>query len=161
MSAGAVVTLTGPSSYPNAGKVPGTHPIWISATIATTHIDHNDDSILMGVPLPDVAYIRNAAGVFVARWTDLDTNAVETLDFDLGFGGSDGVLDYTFINNGTASEDTGVAENSQLTAQDPWISIGGLYVIMEVITAAATPAAGTVQIGFEYTENVIEHAFAA
>jgi hypothetical protein len=160
MAAGAVATLTGPPSFPSAGSDRGTNPVWISASIVTTHIDHADDSILLAGPMPTVAYIKNAAGVFVARWTDLDTNAVETLDFDLGFGGSDGVLDFTFINNGTASEDAGVAENAQLAAQDPWIDVGGLYLIMEVIAVAATPAAGTVQVGFEYTQNVINHAFA-
>ena len=157
---GAVATLTGPPSFPNAGFTPGTHPVWISASIATTQIDHNDDSILLAGPMPDVAYIKNAPGVFVARWTDLDTNATETLDFDLGFGGSDGVLDHTFINNGTASEDAGVAASAQIAARDPWIDIGGLYVIMEVIVKAATPDTGTVQVGFEYTQNVLATAFA-
>jgi hypothetical protein len=108
----------------------------------------------LSAQLPAVAYIKNAAGVFIARWTDMDSHATETLDFDLGFGGADGVLDFTMINNGTASEDAGVGASAQIAAQDPWIDIGGLYVVMEVIAVAATPVAGTVQVAFEYTQNV-------
>lgn len=154
MAAGAVLTLTGPPSFPNASADRGSNPVWISCSIPTTAIDHADDSILLAGPMPAVAYIKNAAGVFCARWTDMDSNATETLDFDLGFGGVDGVLDFTFINNGTAVEDAGVGESAQIAAQDPWIDIGGLYVIMEIIAVSATPVAGTVQVAFEYTQNV-------
>lgn len=154
MAAGAVLSLTGPPSFPNAGYDRGTNPVWISCSIPTTAIDHADDSILLAGPLPAVAYIKNASGVFCATWTDMDTNATETLDFDLGFGGADGVLDYTFMNNGTAVEDAGSGESAHISGEDPWIDVGGLYVIMEVIAVSATPAAGTVQVGFEYTQNV-------
>jgi hypothetical protein len=154
MAAGATLALTGPTSFPHSGADRGTCPVWISATIPTTAIDHEDDNILLSAQLPAVAYIKNAAGVFIARWTDMDSHATETLDFDLGFGGADGVLDFTMINNGTASEDAGVGASAQIAAQDPWIDIGGLYVVMEVIAVAATPVAGTVQVAFEYTQNV-------
>lgn len=153
---GAVATFTQPAWVFPAAANQGIIPVWVSAAIATTNIDHADDSILLAGPMPDVAYIKNAAGVFVARWTDMDTNATETLDFDLGFGASDGGLDVTFLNNGTAVEDAAVAENAQLAANDPWIDVGGLYLIMEIIAVSATPAAGTVQVGFEYTQNVIK-----
>ena len=151
---GAVATLSGPPSFPNAGADRGYCPVWISCSIATTHIDHEDDSVLLAGPMPAVAYIANKTGSFWARWTDMDTNATETLDFDLGFGAVDGGLDYTFLNNGTAVEDAGVGVGAQIAAQDPWIDIGGLYVIMEIIAKAATPAAGTVQVAFEYNQNV-------
>ena len=152
-AAGATATLTGPPSFPNAGADRGECPVWITCTIASTMVDHDDDNILLAGPLPAVAYIANTTGAFFARWTDLDTST--GLDFDLGFGGSDGVLDFTLINNGTtASQSAGVGVGAQLAAQDPWLDIGGLYVVMEVIAAATTAAAGTVQVGFKYNQNV-------
>jgi len=160
MAAGAVATLSGPASFPPAGSDRGTNPVWVTATIDTLYIDHADDSILLAGPFPAVAFIKNTAGSMFARWTDMDTNATETLDFDLGFGGVDGVLDFTFLNLGTAVEDAAVGESAQIAAQDPWIDIGGLYLIMEIIAVSATPADGTVQVGFEYTQNVVESAFA-
>ena len=158
-AAGAVLSLSQNSSFPPASSDRGTIPVWISATIPTTATDHADDSILLSGQLPPVAYIKNQAGAFVARWADLDSST--GLDFDLGFGDVDGVLNLTLINNGTtASQSVGVAESAQLAATDPWIDIGGLYVIMEIIAAATTSVAGVVQVGFEYTQNVFNHEVA-
>jgi len=157
-AAGAVLNLTTPSSFPPASSDRGTNPVWISATIPLTALDHAGDSILLAGPMPTVAFIKNGSGVFSARWDDLDTHGTETLDFDLGFGGVDGVLDYTMINNGTASEDAASAEGAIITTKDPWIDIGGLYVIMEVIVASATYAtAAVIEVGFDYTQNVFKH----
>jgi len=155
-AAGAVLNLTTPASFPPAGSDKGTIPVFLSATIPTTATDHADDSILIAGPLPPVAFIKNGAGVFVARWDDLDSST--GLDFDLGFGGIDGVLDFTMINVGTTdSQKAFVGQSAQVALSDPWLDIGGLYVIMEIIAAATTSVAGVIEIGFDYTQNVLKH----
>ena len=146
-------------AVPQAGADRGVCPVWITLECSVTETTAAGSVLI--AKMPEVAFIRNQAGVFYSRWDDLDTNATETLDFDLGFGPVAGTLDVTFLNNGTAVEDAGQAANSLIATSDPWIDVGGKYLTMLVNTESATPAAGDVEIGFEYTQNVINQSVSA
>ena len=154
-AAGAIATLSHvDASFPPAGANQGCIPFWITATIsATTQLDHADDKLILSPVFPDVAYILNSPGSLVAYATNI---AAADLDVTFGFGGADGVLDFAMITvvdagSGAATTDPSATIDAQL----PWLDIGGLYLIADVVTAATTPATGTFQIGGWYTQNVI------
>lgn len=146
-----------PASSLSAGSNQGVIPFWVTCTIATTAIDDNDDKMLLLGPFPTVAYIPNAAPALFVSLSDMDTGG-PTLDIDFGFGASDGVLDFTLINSAGGGGAAGAYESTPVAGQGAWIDVGGLYVIGHVIAAATTPAAGTIQVGGMYTQNVFGHA---
>jgi hypothetical protein len=155
MAAGAIHDLSHVDAhFPPAGSDKGCTPFWVTATIsATTQIDHDDDKLILAGPFPTVAYILNSPGSLVAYATDM---ASADLDLSFGFGATDGVLDFAMIivvdaGVGAATTDPSATIDAQL----PWLDVGGLYLIADVVNLAATPATGTIQIGGWYTQNVI------
>lgn len=156
-AAGALANISHvDASWPPAAANMGCVPFWITATIsATTMLDHADDKLICSPQFPPVAYILNSPGSLVAYATEI---AAADLDVSFGFGGADGVLDFgigliaaTDVGAGAATAHS----SATITAQLPWLDIGGLYLIADITTAATTPAVGTFQIGGWYTQNVI------
>jgi hypothetical protein len=146
-------------AVPAAGSDRPLVPVWVTANLTTTHLGTADNYILVA-KMPDVAYIHNVKESMAVRWSDMDTHATETLDFDIGFADVDGVLDITLLNNGTASENAGQDEipTAQLATSDPFVDVGGKYISIHIVAKAATAAAGTVQLGFFYSQNVINQS---
>jgi len=140
--------------FPPAGSDKGCTPFWVTATIDDTlSLDHADDKLILAGPFPSVAYILNSPGSLVAYCTNI---AAADLDLSFGFGGADGVLDFAMIvvtdaGSGAATTDPSATIDAQL----PWLDIGGLYLIADVVTAATTPAVGTIQMAGWYTQNVV------
>jgi len=124
--------------------------VWAEIDLATTDHDATTDGLLLYGPFPVDSYLRNAVGALVATFTDLDTGG-PTTDIDIGIGGSDAVLDLTLINGATAGQDIAAFASALLASSDPWIALGGLYIVADVITASTTPATGTIELGFEFT----------
>lgn len=126
--------------------------------------DTDDDSVLLlkfgpNTRLPVGPLGANALTIY---WDDLDTNATETLDLDIGIGDSDGTLDTTLINSGTAWEDAGgpdyvdAAVANGTIANAGMIDVSDKYLILHANTKAATPAAGTVAGTVVVCNNALE-----
>lgn len=92
-------------------------------------------------------------GLEVTEWSydfsDLDTNATPTLVVDVSFGTAltGGTLD-VFVDDSTAGQDGSIAYNAN---SENGVDIGGKYLVLDVETAAATPAAGTVRVRGAYS----------
>lgn len=164
MAAGAVLNLTSllPASFPPAGADRDTVHFGIEVELDSLEVDHADDAVLV-FQFPPVAYIHNVDEVFnMAILTDaeLDTDAVETLELDLGIGGVDGVADYLLISgaSSTIAEVGGCDTSTGLVAVGSpcWIDVGDLYLQIIVRTVAATPADGSVYVGGWYTQNLVQ-----
>jgi len=147
-----------PASALPAGANQGLIPFWVTCTMDNTlWTDDIGDSYLLVGPFPDVAYMPNSpAGLFVDV-SDMDTGG-PTLDIDFGIGASDGTLDYTLIDSGGAGGAASALAATPIATQGAWLDVGGLYIIGDVIAAATTYAAGTIQVGGMYTQNVFGHA---
>jgi len=156
MAAGAVNTVHNADPHAvAAGFGMGAIPFWFTNSIATTDFDHVDDSMILSPAFPDVAYILNAPGSLTVRVTQMDAGA--GLDIDFGFGGSDGVLDFTMINSAGAGQSAANYTNAAIATKDVWLDIGGLYLLGEVIaTVAGAASAGTIEVGGWYTQQVKE-----
>lgn len=141
--------------FPPAGADRSVVPVWAELDIASTDVDATTDGILLVGPMPANSYFPNTSGGLWVKLTDMDTGG-PSLDIDFGFGGSDAVLDFTLINTGGGGGAAGNYASAVVSGQDPWIAVGGLYVVADVIAAATTEAAGTIEVGFLYSLNVIK-----
>jgi hypothetical protein len=140
--------------FPPAGADKGCTPFWVTATIDDVlMLDHAADKLILAGPFPSVAYILNSPGSLVAYATNI---CADDLDVSFGFGGTDGVLDFSMIavtDCGKAASTTDPAVT--IDAELPWLDIGGLYLIADIVTAATTPAVGTFQLAGWFTQNVV------
>jgi len=146
------------AAFPPAGANQGLIPFWYTATWdgTATDVDNVGDALILSPVFPDVAYIFNGTGGLTVKYSDLDSDGTPLLSFNIGFGAVDGVLDFLIVT-GTTGAETGIAETQALlTSSNPWIDVGGLYMIADVTAAAETAAAGTISVGGYYTQNVIE-----
>ncbi len=131
------------------GLIPFSHQV----AIATTSIDEAGDDVLL-FKFPPNSFIK--ANDLDVEFDDLDTNGTPTLVVDIGVGDSDGVIDTVIINNSTGPQ-TGaddVADAS--TAGNYWVDCSDKYLIMTVVTAAATAAAGDVTVRGTYAVGLVE-----
>jgi len=142
------------AAFPPAGSDKGCTPFWVTATIDDAlALDHADDKLILAGPFPTVAYILNSPGSLVAYCSNIST---ADLDLTFGFGGADGVLDFAMITVVDAGKAAATTDPSvTIDAQLPWLDIGGLYLIADVVTAADTPVVGTIQMAGWYTQNVV------
>lgn len=136
------------------GPVPFKH----TATIATTHIDNADDGFLL-FEFPEEACWLDLDSLVILP-SDLDTGATPALDVDYGIGDSDGTLDTQLIDGSLAGQ-TGVADfvdnadgEGFDTARTRFLSVAGKYLLGDVVTAAATAAAGTIEVSGVYYMNL-------
>jgi len=142
--------------FPPAGADRNVIPVWAECDISATDVDATTDAILLVGPMPANSYFPNTAGALWVKLTDMDTGG-PSLDIDFGFGaGADGILDFTLINSAGGGGAAGNYASAVVAGQDPWIDVSGLYVIADVITAATTEAAGTIEVGFLYSQNVLK-----
>jgi len=154
-TAGATVSLliTDPS-FPPAGADRAILPFWAERTVAAIDLDHDDDNMVIAGPFPANSYFPNAAGMLTAHTSA--SLAAADLDVTFGFGGVDGVLDYALlavVDFGVGAATTNSMTESLDTAP-PWIDVSGLYLVAEVILAADTPAAGTIEVAGFYSQNI-------
>ena len=122
--------------------------------IPTTALDSTDEQVLL-YKFPedgDVWLFRGGSNTTTAPVKGADFYVkLEALDvgtslvWDLGIGDVDGVIDTSLIANATAGQST--AGTDWITAADVPLDVTGKYLILDVTTAAATAAAGFVEIG--------------
>lgn len=164
MAAGATLDLSSlvPASFPPSGADRNRCSFSIKLELDSLEVDHADDAVLV-FQFPSVAYVQNVSGEFnyaILTDAEFDTDATETLELDLGIGGSDGVADYLLISgaSSTVGEVGGVAESAVIvTAGTPaWIDVSDLYLQVIVRTVAATPADGDLYIGGSFTQNLVQ-----
>jgi hypothetical protein len=150
MAASVVNATLNDIAFPNVHS--GLTPVWKRVNIQTTSLDDIGDDVLL-VKMPDVAYVRNVAGAVTYDVGTLDSHATPLLAFSLGWGDVDGVIDKT-LKTGIDEDDLG--ESATIAGEKTWYDVGGLYLIMSVTAAAATAAAGDVEVAFEYSSSVRE-----
>lgn len=119
----------------------------VTVSLATTNIDNADDGVVF-YQFPSAAYLWDLS-VYA---TDMDTNATPTLVFDVGIGDSDGAVDTVLINDTTIGQGAG-RDDLDATVQK-WVNCSSKYLMIDIVTAAATAAAGTLTVSFIYTENL-------
>lgn len=141
-------------SFPPAGKGHGMIPVWFEYENATTDFDNADDELVVFGPMPDVAYIKNVAGVLVL---DVDDSlCAGDLDWTFGFGTVAGVITkQLYTGNDICAGAAANFPSAVIVGEGAWIDVGGLYFVIVVDEAATTPAAATLSIGFEYTQDVL------
>ena len=156
-AAGATVNVnTNDPHFPPAGFDRGLCPFWVEREVAVIDFDHADDNMVIAGPFPENTYFPNAAGMLTAYAAG--SLAASDLDVTFGFGGTDGVNDYALL----AVVDFGVGAatcnsmTESLDAQPAWIDISGLYLTAEVVNAATTGVAGTIQVAGFISQNVVK-----
>lgn len=135
--------------FPQA--VQGLVPFKTTVTIPTTSIDDIGDDVLI-CKFPEGVYLYTPS--LLVQPSDMDTNGTPTLGLDFGFGDSDGVIDTVLINDSVAAR-TGVADEVDTGITDRFSDCGGKYFIMSVVTAAATAAAGTLEVEGLYAPGLV------
>lgn len=123
---------------------------WVKVSLAATQVDNTNDQVLCYL-FPDRAYLWGGADGLRVKATDMDTGT-PALTMNFGIGDSDGTIDTTLINASTIGQAGGVDEID--TGKDPWIDVGGKYLIMDVGTAAGTEAAGSLEFGILFSTGV-------
>lgn len=128
-----------------ASRVPvGSDFVYFQVNIPTAALDSADEQILL-FKFPD------DGDVFLQRGNVGDLHvAISTIDsgtsatWDLGIGDSDGVIDTALIANATGGQTA--AATDVLDAVGAPLDVSGKYLIFDVTTAAATAAAGTINV---------------
>ncbi len=117
----------------------------IAVEIPTTALDSADEQVLLYKFSDDSdAYlIRDEEEQFRVVVDILD--GVSDLVWSMGLSDSDGVLDTTFITGSTTGQSAGT---QLIDAVGVPLSVSGLYLTLDVTTAAGTPTEGTVQVIF-------------
>jgi hypothetical protein len=111
-------------------------------SLATTQLDDVGDETYF-FRFPKVAYLSRLQ----VQLTDCDTNATPTLVVD--FNTDDGTTEVTYINNSDIGQAGGFDE-LDLGINTLGKNVKNQYLSMKVVTAAATPAAGTLIYKVEY-----------
>lgn len=117
-----------------------------TVSIATTSLDDIGDEVVLDV-------VPHGATIYLIplTWTDMDTDATETLDADIVLRETTGTTttDTILYNAGTAFEDAGTAV---VVVDHTVASPAELFaeVVFKVNAVAATPAAGTITYAVMY-----------
>lgn len=126
----------------------------VTVTVPTTALDSADEQVLVyqfaNSPLGGEVWLTQC--VLVSD--DLDTNATPTLVFDVGIGDSDGVLDTTLLSGSTAGQAGGTVVPLDPSAEAP-VDVSGKFLIVDVTTAAATAAAGDIEVFVTLANGVL------
>jgi hypothetical protein len=131
----------------------GLTPVYKTVTIATTSTDDIGDAVLL-FKFPEVAYFKNAAEtlIYISGAHDSGT---PTWDAELGFGDSDGTVDTVLVAN--LDEGDTATGSAVVSGSDPWIDVGGKYLILETNTASSVGrAAADFRVGFEFAAGLRE-----
>ncbi len=142
VSAGAIASKV---AHLATGKIPH----WFKRSFATTDLDGGDELRVLYGPFPPGHKLDPAS--LKAHITDMDTGSA-ALDWTLAVCDIDGVGDTNLIV--ADQTDPGGAAAGDMPADAPnaqLIDVGGKYLGWETDTAAATPAAGTIEV---YVETV-------
>lgn len=130
-------------------------PFRQTVTVATTDIDNSADrSLLFQFPTSaevGECFLDLASVTVVAA--DLDSGGTPALVMDFGIGDSDGTIDTELIANSTIGQDSGRdnVDPADIDSNGLFLDVTGKYFIMGCSTAAATAAAGTIQVDGYYT----------
>lgn len=117
--------------------------------LSTTDLTAGNQVLLY--KFPDVAYMKADPGdLRVFFEDDLDTGA--TLQWDLGIGDSDGVIDTLMISNATTGRAANDVDSLDSTARAAF-DLSGKYLIWN--TDASGTTAGDVEFAFAYATNAI------
>lgn len=82
-------------------------------------------------------------------FSDLDTHATPTLDFDIGFSAALTGTSLDVFANDSAAAQTGATDYND--ASEIGTDIGEKYLVLKIVTAAATAAGGTVRVRGAYS----------
>ena len=111
----------------------------VQVSLATTQIDNtNDQALVYSFNADSDQYV---VGIGL-KASDMDTHATPTLTFNVGLGEVDGTIDDTVITASTCGQ--GGTSDGSLCG--PISTATTKYVIVDVGTAAATAAAGTLDV---------------
>jgi hypothetical protein len=117
----------------------GLYLIEASAAVATTNVDDANDELRI-VEFPDgQVYLLDLK----VELTDCDTNGAPALVVD--FITDDGSTEAVLINDSTIGQAGGTDDLDANVDMDN-LEVGGKFLAMKVVTAAATAAAGTVTV---------------
>lgn len=105
---------------------------------------------------PDVAFLPNRAGAVRLFMVDAPGGSFAA---GLDITDSDGVSDYDIAANEPLVADE-CFNSTEVNAGGAYIDVGGKYVTLD-ISVVGTSTACTVQLGVEYTQNVIKKAAVA
>lgn len=111
----------------------------VQVALATTQIDNSNDQALVYSFNSDADQYVVGIGL---KATDMDTHATPTLTLNVGLGEVDGTIDDTIISASTVGQGGGL--DGKLSS--PVATATTKYVIVDVGTAAATAAAGTLDV---------------
>jgi hypothetical protein len=99
----------------------------------------------MIVMFSDVYLFRASVDAFLLDVDTLDSGS--SVKYDIGIAtATDGVADTVLINDATAGQTT--AGTDKLDAVGAPLKVDGNYLVMDMVTAAATAVSGTVRLRF-------------
>ena len=133
----------------------GWNPVDHTVELPITSIDEAGDDTLCFL-FPSEAYL-DVQSLHI-DCDDLDSHATPTIVFDVGIGDSDGVIDTVLINDSAAGQtgafdDADSAPGGTLAAK--YLDVSNKYLILTIVTAAATDAAGGVKFNFQWSKNLV------
>jgi hypothetical protein len=146
-----ITKLTTDRSYPPDSPVHAI-PTWLDVSFTAAEVEALNFYVVYAFPA--AGYIKLSS--FFANGSDMDINATEGLDLIFGIGDVDGVIDTAlYTSTSTEVEDAFSVRVGDLDAGlDPYVDVGGKYLIVEVANVAQTGAAGTIEFGFDVTRQV-------
>lgn len=117
-------------------------PFHVTISVPTDALDSADEQVLLYQfptnPFENETWLRDC----ILGVDDLDGGA--GLVFDVGLGDEDGVIDTPLVTGSTAGQAGGTVV--VLDYADLPVDVSGLYLILDVTTASATPTAGAVEV---------------
>lgn len=116
-------------------------------TVPTTAIDEAND-ILRLCRYPGGAYLSKMR----ITATDMDTNATPALVFDIVVTDANDTVKAVLINDTTIGQGAG---SKVLDDAEVGEFVGGYWLALKTVTAAATPAAGTLKVYHEFSIGVM------
>jgi len=124
--------------------VSGVIPFKATVTVPATSLETAGDDVLLFKFPPNSYFDCHSLLIYS---TALDTST-EALRVDVGIGDVDGAIDSVLINDTATTAFPAVAgvDFCDATVTTKWLDSGGKYLIMSVVTGAATAAAGTVAV---------------
>lgn len=143
----------------DARKFPRSHegmtPFSIINTILAADTAGLNQVLLARLPDNRVA-IQNIIGALVVRHDVLDTNATETLVYDIGISGLDGVLTTTLFAGIIMGDVAATVSMAQNAAAADWFlsTLPEQYLTFDVTTISATPAEGNLTVGGIYSAGL-------
>lgn len=130
------------SRDPQEWQPKGDTPFHFTVTVPTEALDSADEQVLLYQfatnPFGNECWLENC----ILSVEDLDGGA--GLVFDVGLGDEDGVIDTVLVTGSTAGQAGGT--EVVIDYADLPVDVSGLFLILDVTTAAVTPTAGDVEV---------------